>query len=55
MSITTKQIQNLRSLLKKETIAWSALNAEVRQLLINEQLLTISTHRSRKSIYAPNT
>jgi hypothetical protein len=55
MSITTKQIQNLRSLLKKETIAWSALNAEVRQLLIKEQLLTISTHRSRKSIYAPNT
>jgi hypothetical protein len=55
MSITTKQIQNLRSLLKKETIAWSALNAEVRQLLINEQLLTISTHRSLKSIYAPNT
>lgn len=55
MSLTTKQIQNLRSLLKKETIAWSALNAEVRQLLINEQLLTVSTHRSRKSIYAPNT
>lgn len=55
MSITAKQIQNLRLLLKRETIAWSALNAEVRQLLINEQLLTISTHRSRKSIYAPNT
>lgn len=55
MSLTTKQIQNLRSLLKKEAIAWSALNAEVRQLLIDEQLLTVSTHRSRKSIYAPNT
>ena len=54
MSLTTKQIQNLRSLLKKEAIAWSALNAEVRQLLIDEQLLTVSTHRSRKAIYAPN-
>jgi hypothetical protein len=55
MSLTTKQKQNLRSLLKKEAIAWSALNANVRQLLIDEQLLIISTHRSRKSIYAPNT
>ena len=55
MSLTTKQIQNLRSLLKKETIAWSALNADVRQWLIDEQMLIISTHRSRKSIYAPNT
>lgn len=55
MSLTTKQIQNLRSLLKKEAIAWSALNANVRQLLIDEQLLIISTHRSRKSIYALNT
>ena len=54
MSLTAKQIQNLRSLLKRETIAWSALNADVRQLLINEQLLTVSTHRSHKSVYAPN-
>ena len=54
MSFTAKQIQNLRSLLKRETIAWSALNADVRQLLINEQLLTVSTHRSHKSVYAPN-
>jgi len=54
MSLTLKQIQNLRSLLKRETIAWSALNADVRQLLINEQLLTVSTHRSHKSVYAPN-
>lgn len=55
MSLTTKQIQNLRSLLKKETIAWSALNAEMRQLLIDEQLINVSTHRSHRSIYASNT
>ena len=51
MSLTLKQIRNLRALLGGETLAWSAINSELLQLLIDEQLVTIKTHRSRKTIY----
>lgn len=51
MSLTLKQIRNLQALLKGETLAWSAINNELLQLLIDEQLVTIKTHRSRKTIY----
>ena len=51
MSLTLKQIRNLQALLKGETLAWSAINKELLQLLIDEQLVTIKTHRSRKTIY----
>lgn len=52
MSLTLKQRRNLQALLKGETLAWSAINNELRQLLIDEQLVTIKTHRIRKTIYA---
>lgn len=52
MSLTIKQIRNLQALLKGETLAWSAISNELLQLLIDEQLVTIKTHRSRKTIYA---
>lgn len=55
MSLTVKQIQNLKALLGGETLAWSSLNNELRQTLIGEDLVIIKTNRSRKSIYAPNT
>lgn len=52
MSLTLKQIRNLQALLRSETLAWSAINSELLQLLIDEQLVTVKTHRSRKAIYA---
>lgn len=54
MTLTAKQIRNLHALLCSETLSWSALNDNLRQLLIDEQLLIIKTHRSHKSIYSPN-
>ena len=54
MSLTLKQIRNLRALLGGETLAWSAINSELLQLLIDEQLVTVKTHRSRKTVYAQN-
>lgn len=55
MSLTAKQIQNVRALFQGKTIAWSSLNNDLRQLLIDEELLIIKQHRSHKSIYAHNT
>lgn len=52
MSLTLKQIRNLQTLLRGETLAWSAINSELLQLLIDEQLVTVKTHRIRKTIYA---
>lgn len=54
MSLTAKQIQNLKSLFQGKTIAWSLLNNDLRELLIDEELLIIKQHRSHKSIYAHN-
>ena len=54
MSLTLKQIRNLQALLRGETLAWSAINSELLQLLIDEQLVTVKTHRSRKTVYAQN-
>ena len=55
MSLTAKQIQNVKALFQGKTIAWSSLNNDLRQLLIDEELLIINQHRSHKSIYAHNT
>lgn len=55
MSLTLKQIRNMQALLRGETLAWSAINNELLQLLIDEQLVTVKTHRSRKAIYTHNT
>jgi len=55
MSLTAKQIQNVKALFQGKTIAWSSLNNNLRQLLIDEELLIIKQHRSHKSIYAHNT
>ncbi len=52
MSLMLKQIRNMQALLRGETLAWSAINSELLQLLIDEQLVTVKTHRSRKTIYA---
>ena len=54
MSLSKKQIDHLKILLKGETIAWSSLNNEMRNTLIDEDLIFIKTNRSRKSIYVPN-
>ena len=54
MSLTLKQIRNLQALLRGETLAWSAINSELLQLLNDEQLVTVKTHRSRKTVYAQN-
>ena len=54
MSLTLKQIRNLRALLGGETLAWSAINNELLQLLMDEQLVTAKINRSRKTIYAQN-
>lgn len=51
MSLTLKQIRNLRALLQGQSLAWSALSDELRQLLMTEQLVVVTTHRSRKSIH----
>ena len=51
MSLTIKQIRNLRALLQGESLAWSALSDDLWQLLLTEQLVVVRTHRSRKSIY----
>ena len=54
MSLTLKQIRNLQALLRGETLAWSAINSELLQLLMDEQLVTAKINRSRKTIYAQN-
>lgn len=54
MSLSTTQIQNIKVLLNSGTVAWSALNNEVRQTLIEEKQINFITHGSRKTIYAPN-
>lgn len=51
MSLTAKQINNLKSLLQGESLAWSALNAELRQTLIEEELIVIKSQRTRKTLY----
>lgn len=53
MSLSIKQINNLKSLLNGETLAWSALNAELRQTLIEEDLIIINSQRSHKTLYTP--
>jgi len=54
MSLSKNQIQQLQRLLRSETIAWSSLNNDMRNTLIDEDLIIIKTNRSRKSIYVPN-
>ncbi|MBR5374439.1 MAG: hypothetical protein IK131_07195 [Paludibacteraceae bacterium] len=54
MSLTAKQINNLKSLLQGESLAWSALNAEIRKTLIEEELIVIKSQRSRKTLYTPS-
>jgi hypothetical protein len=41
-------------LLHGESLAWSALNAELRQTLIEEELIVIKSQRSRKTLYTPS-
>jgi len=54
MSLSAKQINNLKSLLQGESLAWSALNPELRQTLIEEELIVINSQRSRKTLYTPS-
>ena len=53
MSLSIKQIEQLQCLLRGETIAWSSLNNDMRNTLIDEDLIIIKTNRSRKSLYVP--
>lgn len=53
MSLSTKQINNLKSLLQGETLAWSALNKELRQTLIDEELVIIKSQHSHKNLFVP--
>ena len=54
MSLSTSQIKYLKVLLDGGTLAWSALNNNVRQTLIEEEQVVVITHGSHKTIYAPN-
>ena len=54
MSLSTSQIKYLKVLLEGRTLAWSALNNNVRQTLIEEEQIVVVTHGSHKKIYAPN-
>lgn len=51
MNLSAKQINNLKSLLQGKSLAWTALNAELRQTLIEEELIVINSQRSRKTLY----
>lgn len=55
MSLSTSQIKSLKVLLEGGTLAWSAINTDLRQTLIEEGQITIITHGIRKTIYSPNT
>ena len=52
MSLSEKQIRNLKALLKGESIAWTSLCKDIRQTLIDEEQISIVTHGSNKSLYA---
>lgn len=54
MSLSAKQINNLISLLRGESLAWSALNPKLRQTLIEEELIVINSQRSHKTLYTPS-
>ena len=51
MSLSAKQINNLKSLLQGESLAWSSLNEELRQTLIEEELIVVNSQHTRKNIY----
>lgn len=55
MSLSKTQINNLRHLLQGEKLAWSALDNDLRQTLIDEELVSVISHGSHKTIYAQST
>lgn len=52
MSLTQKQISNLRALLRGESVSWTSFNEALLQDLISEELVKIIVHRTRKKIVA---
>ena len=54
MSLSTTQIKYLKVLLEGGTLAWSVLNNDIRQTLIEEEQIVVITHGSHKTIYTPN-
>ena len=52
MSLTQKQISNLRALLRGESVSWTSFNEALLQDLISEDLVKIIVHRTRKKIVA---
>ena len=54
MSLSTLQIKYFKVLLEGGTLAWSVLNNDIRQTLIEEEQIVVITHGSHKTIYTPN-
>lgn len=54
MSLTDKQIENFRILLQGKTLPWSKLNKEIRQKLTDEHCVTIISHSTHRSLFAPS-
>ena len=52
MSLTQKQISNLRALLRGESVSWTSFNEALLQDLISEELVKIIVHRTHKKIVA---
>ena len=52
MGLASKQISLLRALLRGQSVAWTSLNDNLRQVLINEELLNIKVHGTRKKLVA---
>lgn len=52
MNFSATQIRNLKMLLDGASLAWSALNVQLRETLVEEGLLNIQTRGSRKTVKA---
>ncbi|MCQ2320573.1 MAG: hypothetical protein MJZ91_04490 [Bacteroidales bacterium] len=52
MSLSATQISHLKTLLQGKPLAWSALNDSVRKTLVSEELVTIQSHGSYKTVCA---
>lgn len=52
MRLSNKQLNNLKTLLKGASVAWSSLGSDLRETLIDEEQVNIITHGSHKSLLA---
>lgn len=52
MSLTPKQISLLQALLRGQSVAWTSLNDNLRQVLFDENLLNIQVNGTRKKLVA---